>query len=39
MIGDDLKLEGDAIDLSASGAPRILTLGRTQVEPLLPIAA
>jgi HD-GYP domain-containing protein (c-di-GMP phosphodiesterase class II) len=39
LAGEDLKLDGDPIDLGQSGAPSIVSIGRTPVEPYLPIAA
>jgi hypothetical protein len=39
IAGEELKLEGDPIDLATGGAPKIVAIGRTRVEPYLPIAA
>lgn len=38
-VGEELKMEGEAINLANPAAPRILRIGKTEVEPLLPLAA
>ena len=39
VTGEQLTMEGDAIDLGGDGAPEIVTIGKTAVEPFLPVAA
>ena len=39
ITGEDLKMVGDPIDLATRGAPSIVTIGRTRVQPYLPVAA
>jgi HD-GYP domain-containing protein (c-di-GMP phosphodiesterase class II) len=38
-INAELQLQGEAIPLTMRGAPSIVTIGRTQVRPLIPVAA
>ena len=40
ISGEELKLDGDPIDLGMHrGTPKIVAIGRTRVDPYLPVAA
>jgi HD-GYP domain-containing protein (c-di-GMP phosphodiesterase class II) len=39
VVGEDLKIDGDAFDLGMNGSPKVVKVGKTVVEPFLPVAA
>jgi HD-GYP domain-containing protein (c-di-GMP phosphodiesterase class II) len=39
VVGEDLKLDGNAFDLGMNGSPKVVKVGKTIVESFLPVAA